>query len=399
MGSPIFLGQSAVIAHQDWLNVIGNNLANIDTLGFKAGRLRFGDVIGATTGGITFGNGVAVTGVDTNFSQGSLQITGLDLDLALDGKGFFTLDDGNKNVLTRVGAFALNESKFLVDRATGFRVLDLQGKAIKVDATQFRTDGTETTAVDLVGNLDTATVTSGTFKTSTTVFDSVGNQHTLNITFERNNTSNNQWTATVTSPETGVVFVPPSGGTSAAGNAGDNLDITFKTDGTPPDAALIADNLITVNFGLEAQDITFNFADVLQTAGATNIKEGSKNGTVAITFSNIEIGSAGEVRAVKTDGSSETITDLGISVVDNPDGLKPLGNGLFVVSSTTGAVKLGRAAQNQAGTIRSGALESSNVDLTTELVNLIIAQRGFSTGAKIITTADQVMQETLQLKR
>ncbi|MGR3220878.1 MAG: flagellar hook-basal body complex protein, partial [Candidatus Anammoxibacter sp.] len=314
MGSPIFLGQSAVIAHQEWLNVVGNNLANIDTLGFKAGRVRFGDIIGANVGGISFGNGVAVSGVDTNFSQGSLQITGLDLDLALDGKGFFTLNDGNKNVLTRVGAFALNESKFLVDRATGFRVMDTQGNAIKVTPSSFRTDGTQTTSVDLVGNLDSSTVTDGTFKTSTTIFDSVGNEHTLNITFTRVSSSTNTWTATVTSPETGTTFVTGVSG-ATAGAAGSDLSITFNSDGTPP--AAVSDAVITVNFGLANQDITFSFADTLQSAGSTNIKEGSKNGTAAVTFSNIIITSSGQVQAVKSDGSAETVTDIGISIVDN----------------------------------------------------------------------------------
>ncbi|MGR3218354.1 MAG: flagellar hook-basal body complex protein, partial [Candidatus Anammoxibacter sp.] len=304
------------------------------------------------------------------------------------------LNDGNKNVLTRVGAFALNESKFLVDRATGFRVMDTQGNSIKVSPSSFRTDGTQTTSVDLVGNLDSATVTGGTFKTSTTIFDSVGNEHTLNITFTRVSSSTNTWTATVTSPETGTIFV---GSSSAPGAAGSDLSVTFKGDGTPP--ATVSDAVITVNFGLDNQDITFSFTDTLQSAGSTNIKEGSKNGSGAITFSNITISSSGQVQAVKSDGSAETITDLGISIVDNPDGLVQLGNGIFVSSSTTGAISLGRAGQNGAGSIRSGALESSNVDLTTELVNLIIAQRGFSTGTKIITTADQVLQETLNLKR
>ena len=397
MGSPIFLGQSAVIAHQDWLNVVGNNLANIDTLGYKSGRLRFGDIIGAQVSGIEFGNGVSVTGVDTNFSQGSLQITGLDLDLALDGQGFFTLDDGNKNVFTRVGAFTLDEAGFLVDRATSFRVLDAQGVDIKVTESDFRTDGVETTTVDLVGNLDNDTVSSGTFKTSTTVFDSAGNQHTLNVEFTRvtdSGAASNQWTVSVTSPE-GAPFV----GSGSATPGGSDLDVTFNTDGTPPAASVLVDNLITINFGLADQDIVFDFDDVLMDAGATNIKEGSIDGSAAVTFTNIEIDASGEVKAVKTDGSAETITALGIAVVDNPDGLKALGNGLFQITSESGASNLGRAAQNGAGSILSGSLESSNVDLTVELVNLIIAQRGFSTGAKIITTADEVLQETLNLKR
>lgn len=392
MPSPIFMGQLAVLSHQSWLNVVGNNLANINTFGFKGSRMRFGDIIGATIGGIAFGNGVNVTGVDTNFSQGALQATGQALDLALDGPGFFTLDDGNKNVFTRVGAFDLNEGNFMVDRTTGYRVLDSQGNSIKIDPDQFRVDGSGSTKVDLVGNLDNSTLTNGTYKTSTTVFDEKGNQHTLNITFTRvdSTTPTNQWTAVVTSPESGVTFPAPNT---------DALNITFDSAGNPP--ASVADELITVNFGggLADQNLTISFSDTTMNAGASNLKEGSKDGKAAITFNNIVVTDNGEVRAVKSDGSSETVTALGISVPDNLEGLKAVGNGIFETTNSTGVVKLGRAEEGGSGTVRSGFLETSNVDLTSELVNLIVAQRGFSTGAKIITTSDQVLQETLQLKR
>ena len=387
MPSPIFLGQSAVLSHQSWLNVVGNNLANINTFGFKGSRMRFGDIIGATIGGISFGNGVQVTGVDVSYSQGALQATGQALDLSLDGQGFFTLYDGSKNVYTRAGAFDLNEGKFMIDRTTGYRVLDAQGNTIKVDPAQFRVDGIASTKIDLVGNLDSNTVQSGTFKSSSTVFDEKGNQHTLNFTFTRVDSATNQWTGTVSSPESGVTFADAA------------LDVTFDSAGNPPSP--VADDAITVNFGggMADQNLTVSFTDATMNAGASNLKEGSKDGKAAITFSHVIITENGEVRAVKSDGSSETVTAIGISMVDNLEGLKAAGNGIFETTISSGVVTLGRAQQGGTGTVRSGFLETSNVDLTTELVNLIVAQRGFSTGAKIITTSDQVMQETLQLKR
>ena len=391
MPTPIFLGQTAVLAHQNWLNMIGNNLANINTFGFKGARMRFGDIIGATIGGVTLGNGVSTTGVDNNFSQGALQATGQPLDLALDGQGFFTLSDGNKNVFTRVGTFALDETKFLIERTTGFRALDMQGNAIKVNPNDFRVDGTATTQVDLVGNFNSKTAAQGKFKTSTTLFDSLGNQHTLNIEFTRQDDGatppvvTDQWVGVVTSPETGAVITDGA------------LDITFDSAGSPPSPP--ADISITVDFGPGAQTLDIDFSSTTQNAGATNVKEGSKDGTVAITFSNIVVSQNGDVKAVKSDGSSEIITAMGISLPDNPNGLKAVGNGVFEATINTGVVKLVRPQEGGTGSLRSGFLETSNVDLTTELVNLIVAQRGFSTGARIITTSDQVMQETLNLKR
>ncbi len=391
MPTPIFLGQTAVLAHQNWLNMIGNNLANVNTFGFKSGRMRFGDIIGATIGGVTLGNGVSIAGVDTNFSQGSLQATGQTLDLALDGQGFFTLNDGNKNVFTRVGTFALDETKFLVEKTTGFRVLDMEGKDIKVNPEDFRVDGTGTTNVELVGNLSSKTNAQGSFKVSTTVFDSAGNQHTLNIELTRQDdgatppVATNQWLGVVTSPETGAVF------SDAA------IDITYDSAGNPPTTP--ADVAIAVDFGIGSQALTLDFLGTTHSAGATNVKEGSKDGSLAITFSKLVVQPNGDVKAIKSDGSNEIITAIGVSVADNPDGLKALGNGVYEATENTGVVNIVRPREGGTGVLRAGFLETSNVDLTSELVNLIVAQRGFSTGARIITTSDQVMQETLNLKR
>lgn len=384
MPSPIFLGQSAVVAHQSWLNTVGNNLANVNTFGFKGSRVRFGDIMGASVGGNTIGNGVSVTGVDVDFSQGALQGTGQALDVALDGGGFFTLSDGNQNVYTRVGSFEVDETKFLVDRTTGFKVLDTQGSTIKITPSDFRVDGTATTQIDLVGNLDSNTPTSGTFAMTVTAFDVKGNENVLNITWERVDGTTNQWTGTVTSP---------SGATVGDGD----LEVTFDSSGAPPAPA--SDASITVTLGGQSQTMTIKFTDTLMNSGASNIKESFKDGTRATTFSHVVISESGEVKAVTTDGSAQTVKILGVAIPDNAAGFEQLGNGIFKPGLNTGNIVSTRAGEAGAGSVRSGFLEASNVDLTTELVNLIVAQRGFSTGAKIITTADQVLQETLQIKR
>lgn len=385
MPTPIFLGASSILAHQSWLNTIGNNIANINTFGFKSGRMRFGDIIGATIGGVTIGNGVKVSGLDIDFSQGSLQATGQPLDLAINGKGFFVLTNNeNRKIFTRSGAFTVNENKFLTDLTTGFRVSDTQGNPIKIDPNQFFVKGAVTTTVNLVGNLDPTTVVGQKFNTSTTVFDSDGRQHTLNLAFTKDAIAN-RWTVAVTSPETGVTFTDGA------------MDITYNANGTPPSTP--TDAAINVNFGLGAQAITFNFADTSQTAGASNLKEGSKDGKVAIFFSNVIVSETGEVKAVKSDGSNETVTTIGIALFDNPGGLMQKGDGIYEASNNTGALRLVRALQEGSGSIRSGFLETSNVDMTTELVNLIVAQRGFSLGARVVQTADQVLQEAVNLKR
>ncbi len=404
MPSPIFLGATAILAHQDWLNMIGNNIANINTFGFKGSRMRFGDIIGQSLVGPQIGNGVVVGGVDMNFNQGALQPTGRPLDLALSGNGFFVVNDGSKNFFTRQGAFNIDQSKFLVEQTSGHRVQDTQGNDVKVDPDAFFVKGTATTKLDLVGNLDPSTPNGVTFKTSSTVFDPDGKSHSLTLTFTRNATDDN-WDLVVSTPETGVLFEQAVGG-PLAGAADDTLqDITYASGAfaTAADIGNVGpaavDN-IQVKFGaLAAQVITVDFSGTTQSSGASNVQEGSKDGKKAVFFSHTTVTNTGELKAVKTDGSAETVTNLGIALFDNPGGLSPEGNMLFSASNTTGSIKTVRANEQGAGTINSGFLESSNVDMTTELVNLIIAQRGFSMGTRVVTTADQVLQETLNLKR
>lgn len=424
MPSPIFLGASAILAHQDWLNVIGNNIANINTFGFKGSRMRFGDIIGSAVGGVTIGSGVSVAGVDANFNQSALQGTGQDLDVALSGNGFFILNDGNQNLFTRAGALNVDSSKFLIEQSSGFRVQDTQGNDIKIDPKSFEVIGSPTTQVDLVGNLDPSTPAAGSFKTSITVFDSDGKSHTLNLQYTKKSLNatppdakpvgvpasvNDWWDMTATSPE-GSIFGTGGGGASDISITG----INFKADGsfngtatgdngTPgggggPGGANGVPDLIA-DFGLGDQIVDLSFTDTSSISGAGNLREGSKNGKRATFFDSVTITETGELKAVKTDGSTETITSLGIALFDNQGGLKPEGNSIYSATNTSGGLKIVRPTEQGAGVIRSGVLETSNVDMTTELVNLIVAQRGFSMGARVVQTADQVLQETLTLKR
>lgn len=410
MPSPIFLGASAILAHQDWLNSIGNNIANINTFGFKSSRMRFGDIIGSAIGGISIGNGVKVVGSDINFNQSALQGTGQDLDLALGGNGFFVINDGNKDFYTRSGSMQVDSSKFLIESTTGFRVQDTQGNDIKIDPKAFEVKGSPTSQVDMVGNLDPSTAVGSSFKTSVTVFDTDGKSHTLNQQFTKvaaapPATTTESWDLVVTSPE-GSFFGAAGTGASDVTITG----ITFKADGTfnttaggdngnPPGVAANGMPDVIFDFGLGAQVVDLNMADMTSNSGAGNVREGSKNGKQAIFFDGVNISETGEVKAVKTDGSTETITTLGIALFDNQAGLKPEGNSVYSATNTSGSVKVVRASEQGAGVVRSGNLETSNVDMTTELVNLIVAQRGFSMGARVVQTADQVLQETLQLKR
>lgn len=402
MPSPIFLGASAILAHQDWMSMIGNNIANINTFGFKTSRMRFGDIIGSAIGNQTaLGSGVQRTGVDADFATGALQPTGQPLDIALAGKGFFVLNDGNKDVYTRVGSFLVNESKFLADRTTGFRVQDQQGNDIKIDPAAFRVDGTATTSVDLVGNLDPNTANGKTFKTSAQVFDSKGDTHTLTLTYTRDTAANN-WDLVISTPESNVTFPQGAGPAFTSDNTITNVTYTgtgaFSTfTDTAPNAPGQAD--IQVNFGSGNQTVKFTFTDTTQSSGASNLKQSNKDGKLAVTFSNVAITEEGEVKAVLSDGNAQTVTTLGIGLFDNQAGLIPKGNGILEASNTTGSVKLVRGGTNGSGSIRAGFLESSNVDMTTELVNLIVAQRGYSMGARIVQTADQVLQEAINLKR
>ncbi len=409
----LFSGVSGLRNNQMYLDVIGDNIANVNTMGFKSSRVTFKDTLNQTIkgaaapgggkGGINpqqVGLGSSIGSIDTLFSQGSLQSTGLVTDLAIQGDGFFVISDGNVNAYTRAGAFSFDSEGNLVDPRSGYV---LQGKiavngAISPGASvtninipkNISSPPNATTNVTLKGNLDANAADGEQAVGSFVVYDSLGTPLTLTVTFTWDST-NSEWDydvdasggATITSGETGSLTFDADG-KLAAGSPG-TLAIT-------PDTG--ASNLnINLDFG------TIGGSNGLtRYTGNSTVSLNSQDGYKSGVLKNFSINSDGTIVGIFDNGQSQLLASMVIATFNNPGGLIKSGNNIFTTSGNSGAANIADA--NQSGsTISSGALEMSSVDLAQEFTNMIIAQRGFQANSRIITTSDEILQELVNLKR
>jgi len=530
-------GVSGLQNNQLMMDVIGNNIANINTIGFKASQASFSEAFaqtlqnatapGATNGGsnaIQVGLGVAVNSVDTMFTQGTLQTTGVSTDLAIQGNGFFAVNQNGTTHYTRVGTFQLDASGQLVDPGTG---AVLQGKLasasgvitpgsqlqnLKLNMDQIspakattnvklagNLDSTATVAnADLNGNIDSGTAVGGTVSqqfsvtddfgaahnvtmtltktaadtwsvattdsagtvaggagtatfdhvtgaltaftpanitltptnnspaisvdiTSTgltqsagastlaanlsksadstnasiTVYDSLGNAHALSVKFTKTSTPNEwTWSADVPNPAT------ITGGQT--GKIDFNADGTLKSftydDGSSALKFNPKDGASAMSVDLSA-GIPTAYGGITQTSGNSTISPQSQDGYASGTLNGISIDQSGNINGTFSNGANVTMGQVEIATFNNPNGLTTAGGSMFDASANSGTATVTPAGGSSNSTILSGSLEESNVDLAQEFTNMITAQRGFQASARVITVADQFLDEIVSLKR
>ncbi len=422
----LYTGASGLQAHGDAIGTVGDNIANVSTVGFKSGRASFEDVLGGTApNGQRFGNGVRLAGVNTQFGQGSLQQTGAKMDLAIRGNGFFTVTGNHDgipgNYYTRDGQFHLDNSGTVVNNDG----LKLQGYNIDASGNLSATVGdlviggqsapNPTTAVNMAVNLDSASTTpalpfdplnpgtTSNFSTSTTVFDSLGAPHRADVFFRANGGGAWDWHAMV------------DGGELTGGTPGQPTEIatgqmTFTTDGkldteTPGASAA---NFLNATPG---QAIVFDFGDAITTdagtgvggttqfAGASSVTGVDQNGFGAGELVDVLIADDGTMRGVFSNGQSRDMARIALANFQSEDGLARAGSQLFLETPDSGQALIGAASTGDRGAVSAGALEGSNVDLGNELVTMIAFQRAFAANSKTVTTADEMLQEITNLKR
>lgn len=402
-------------AYQTALGVIGNNIANANTTGYKASRAQFSDLLvqtleGAsapgTSGGtdpVQIGAGVIVGGVLNIMTQGAIEPTGRSSDIALQGEGFYVLSNGESQIYTRVGSFELDAKGNLVDSGTGFQVMGIDG-AITVPLGS--NAATPTTQVELAGNLnanavdDPATTPADerVLDTSFFIIDSLGGKHALDVTF-----------TPATSANTGVwnyAVAAAASGTGETGTMGVGASgtITFSSGGITPSITGPGSGggVFTFDPGNAAgsgQLFSIDFNALTGFAAFSNVAMKQQDGVPPGALSSFNIGSDGKVNGTFSNGLVQEIDTLKLATFSNPSGLLRLANGQFVETPNSGVAQFGTAGTGGRGSIVAGALEQSNVDLGTELVNLIIAQRGYEANAKTISVANEVQQTTLNLLR
>ena len=408
MSRALFTAVSGLRNHQVWLDVIGNNIANANTPGFKASSVIFDDILGQTvsagiapqgnTGGVNpiqIGLGMKVSSITPNFVQGSIQMTNRNTDLAIQGDGFFVLGNGADRVYTRAGAFSLDANGNLVDSGTGFHVLGANGN-IQISLGQVSA-ATPTTVAQLRGNLDFSVADGNTFTSTFDVRDSVGAPHTLTVTFTKNfAAAPGQWDWAVTENDgaitglttaTGSLVFNATGG--IASGASQDIGLTFGA-GT----GVVSPQTITLDFGTAT-----NPSPVTGLASPSTLTLGSQNGMPAGTLQSFAIGQDGSITGFYSNGISQHIDTVQLATFANSEGLLKVGNNQYRESATSGTPSVGDPGTSSRGTLVAGSLEMSNVDLAQEFTSMIIAERGFQANARTISTANSMLEELVNLKR
>jgi len=421
-------GVSGLRAEGEAIGVVGDNIANVNTTGFKAQRVIFQDVLGhsilAGTASALPGSGVKVGDIQQLFTQGSLSNTGVSTDLALSGDGFFTVkgavDGLQGNFYTRAGNFVINNEGYLVNP----QGLEVQGYAanpdgtfqasissIKVPTAALPAHATEIAMV--AANLDASSTVptlafdpldpsmTSNFSTTMTVYDSLGAGHTMDIYFEKTAAGAWNWH--------GVA----KGDDVVGGTPGTNVEIgtgslTFDTNGaltgvtgntiTADFNGATAGQVITVNFGTPAPGGT-GLDGVTQFSSPENVSSQSQDGYSSGDFSGVAVDGQGVVTGLYTNGQQLALGQLAIAKFRSNDGLGRAGQNLWIETRDSGTAAFGTAGSGGRGAVSAGALEGSNVDLAQEFVNLIQHQRSFSANSKTITTADEMLQELISIKR
>ena len=399
----MFTAISALNQHQKYLDVVANNLANANTTGFKAYRALFQDQFSqlispgaaptAANGGINptqIGLGVQLGSVAPLFIQGTMQNTGRNLDLAVQGDGFFIYNSSMGQRFSRDGAVGLDANGIMVNVSTGFRLQGWQAVNGVVDTNQpigdiqIDTGGTiarATTNASFAGNLDSQHAINDTLQTTMSVFDSLGQPQTISLTFTR--TANDQWGWSVTGPAgatgSGSVTFDTSGQVSAS--AGGPIQL--------PGAA-----------GAAALSITPDLGALTMVSAEDSLAVSTQDGLPAGTVSDVFVSpSDGMIYLAYTNGMSEQVGQVALARFTNPAGLIHTGDTAFQVGINSGAPQIGVSSSGGRGAIASGNLEASNVDMAQEFTNMILAQRGFQASSRVISTSDEILQELVNLRR
>jgi flagellar hook protein FlgE len=462
----LFSGVSGLQNHQTRMDVVGNNIANINTTGFKRNRVNFQDMIyqqlqGAShptedVGGVNpkeVGLGMSVASIDTIHLQGSLQSTGVGTDLAIQGPGFFVLQDDGKTFFTRAGAFTVDEAGTMVNPANGMRVRGWMARETMgeqfIDVSRQLEDlvvpigskdpARATTLVNFACNLDKRIpelpenpteqqIRQSTWSTAMEIYDSFGQMHLLQVEFTRVPGTNNSWNAAVVvdpenaepnnttiglgeeapaaggpatfvvnfnnngrliSTEDGLGNVSGDNGRALMNVAFDVLAATPNEDGTP----------VRQEFVLDLGQVDGLVTSMTQFSETSSTKGVIQDGRTMGYLENFIIDQSGVITGIYSNGGTRTIGQVAMASFPNQGGLEKAGDNTFRESNNSGVANIGPAGIAGKGKITAGFLEMSNVDMAEQFVDMIVTQRGFQANSRTIQTADQLLQELLTLKR
>jgi flagellar hook protein FlgE len=398
---------SGLTAASSDLDVTANNIANSNTVGFKQARAQFADVYAAGAVNLNnsvIGQGVRLSSTAQQFTQGNITTSSSNLDLAISGDGFYTLKSPNGLVYSRNGQFGEDKAGNVISSTGqalqvypplingGFNTGTLSNLNLQTAQSAPLATTSGTVILNLPANTTPPAVTpfnaanSQTYNqsTSTTVYDSLGNAYPATMFFSQQAAPPNTWSVNMT---------------VNGASAGPAQTLTFGSSGqvTAPVGGVLNFNGFTPTSGALPMTLSFNFNQTTQYGGQFGVTSIVQNGYATGQLSTVAINPAGVVSAVYTNGRSTQLGQLAMANFPNPQGLKQLGDTNWSETFTSGTVVQGVAGSAGFGSIQSGALEASNVDLTTQLVKMITAQRSFQANAQVITTANSESQTVINI--
>ncbi|MEN6304342.1 MAG: flagellar hook protein FlgE [Armatimonadia bacterium] len=406
MNRTLLAGLSGTLANQTYIDVLGNNVANANTIGFRESRVTFQDAFyqtlsGGRTGGdlglggmdpAQVGSGTTIGQIQTVHTQGAMRYSGSPLDAAIEGNGMFVLDNGSGGYLyTRDGAFILDNNRTLVAGSSGQCVMGWMAQNGTVNPTGEPTaltfplgqvrPGSMTGNVELGGNLDAGLAAGDTRTATVSVYDSLGLSHQVTLTFTRGADAN-EWTCQGACEGTTASVDMAFDGTDGSLSSGGTLNLSVAL-GNGADTPLA--------LGIDLSEVT----QLNQEGSAVVVR--SQDGSASATLSGVSILEGGGIQGEYSDGHVEVLGQIAVAGFANVGGLVRLGNNLYQEGANSGQTEIGAAGTSGRGEIRSRRLEMSNVDLTRSFVEIMTAQRGFQASTRVISAANRMLDDVMQL--
>jgi flagellar hook protein FlgE len=437
MPTPIWSAVSGLDNHQTWMDTLGNDIANVNTTGYKDARFQFEDILSQSLRGAAppvqngiggtnpeqVGLGTTTGSIDTDTTQGSLQQTNLPTDLAIAGQGYFILSDGTNTFFSRDGVFHVDAAGNIVSSANG---LHLRGfgpntsfngvdntKLVNLTIPQQVNPAANTTEIAMFGNLDSRATQP--VSANIQVFDSLGQQHTITLTFTPQTANGNahDYTVSAASPDLNGATINIDNTTLSFNELGQltsQASITLSFSNANPwniSGTTTASNATQANVKLDMNDPTLNAGVGTLTSFATNTAVLSQQlpsnpaaaGNPSGFLKSFSISQDGTIRGQYTSGFTAVLGQVLLSTFTNPAGLQRIGQNDWNVTSDSGQANIVTPGSGASGNVVQGSLETSNVNLADALASVILAERGFQANSRMVTTSDEMLQDVVAMKR
>jgi len=408
MSAAFSIALSALQANSTAIDVVGNNLANLNTTGYKDTNVDFETLMAQSLGvgqnSAQVGMGVGSVGTTTDYTQGTITTTSGPMDAAIQGDGFFVVQNAaGQTLYTRDGSFQVNAAGN-VETATGENVqgwpavngvVNANGAVGNLTVPLGTTVPAVATAnMGVTVNLNAQSAVGATFSAPVQVYDSLGTAHTLSVNFTE--TAANAWSYTVTIPAADLA----TGGTPQVGSG----TLAFNSSGvltSPTTAQTVA--ITGLADGAAAMNINWNLNNsagtptITQYAEASGVGGTTQDGAAAGQITDVRLENGGLLVANYSNGQQTTVGQLALASIPNPESLTSVGDNCLQASASTGAISVGAANSAGRGQVLAGSLESSTVDMATEFTKLLTYERGYQAASRVITTSDQLLQDTMNL--